>query len=252
MNKKLIAFLFPILGMITLSSCQYFKTEEKIIVEEELSPGVDGIQKKYRKNKTLLATIEHRDKKRHGISRSYYDDGKTVHNEIRYNMGTKEGITNSYYRNAQLYYTVKYVEGKRDGILTKYYKTGKLLAEVPYDKGEAKTGLVEYKETGEIKKIYPEILFEEIDKTAFENKYIIRVKLTGGKKNVKFYRILYDRFGSEMGQKNLTDKSGVTEEVFYINEGGYINEKFTIKAVYTTTLYNPYVIYRTKQIKIDW
>ncbi len=252
MNKNISAFFLIMLVLLFLSSCEFLSFEKKEIETEELSAGVDGVQKKYRKDKSLLTTIEYKDNKRHGISRLYYEDGKTVHNEICYNMGAKNGITNSYYRSGHLYYTVKYVNGKREGILRKYYETGKIMAEVPYVKSEARPGLIEYQKTGEKKKIYPKLIFEEIDKTAFENKYIVRIRFSGGKKNVKFYKTMYDTNGDEFAEKRLITEDGVAENVFYIYKDGYIDEKFKIRAVYTTISRNPYVVYKTKHIKVEW
>ncbi len=252
MNRFFLNFALSIALLLFLSSCQFSTEENKTNIEEELSPGVDGIQKKYRTDKTLLSTIEHKDGKRHGVSRSYYEDGKIVHNEVRYNMGRKNGITNSYYKNAQLYYSVKYVDGKREGILRKYYETSELMAEVPYKKGDAQSGLIEYQKSGEIKKIYPHIVFEEIDKIASENKYIIRVKLSKTNKSVKFKQILFDEIGNEVAEKNLFDNDGVVDVIYYVrkNTSKVVNVK--IRAEFKTYLGNIFVTYKEKEINISF
>ena len=90
----------------------------------------DNIQKNYRKNGTLMSSIEHKDGKRHGISTGYFEDGKTKQAEITYNMGVKHGITKMYYGDGKLYYSVNYVDGQKDGMMIKYDNKGRKTAEI--------------------------------------------------------------------------------------------------------------------------
>jgi antitoxin component YwqK of YwqJK toxin-antitoxin module len=252
MNRLLLNSVNLILLIIILPACQYLSFEKKNIVKEVLTQGVDGVQKKYRKNKSLLSAIEHKDKKRHGISRLYYKDGKTVHNEIRYKMGIKHGITKSYYPNGQLYYSVPYLNGEREGIMKKYYKTGEIMAEVPYKEGNSQPGLIEYQKTGNRKVKYPSIVFEEIDKAAFENKLIVRIKLSNGKKDVKFSKILFDNKGNEFSERFLLVENGTSNLNYPVFKNRPVDEKLKIKAEIKTFLGNPLILFKEKRIRASW
>lgn len=252
MNKFLLNFPLSIILLLIVSSCQLSPEKNKTAIQEELSPGVDGIQKKYRADKTLLSAIEHKDGKRHGVSRSYYEDGKIIHNEIRYNMGSKNGMTNSYYKNGQLYYTVEYLNGKREGILMKFYETSELMAEVPYKNGAVQPGLIEYQKSGNKKKIYPHIVFEEINKIKTENKFLIRIKLSKNNKSVKFTQILFDEFGEELVEKILISNDGIAEIIYYVRKNTFKVVNLKIRAELKTYLGNTYVTYKEKEIKISF
>ncbi len=251
MKNILIKLPLLFIAFSFIISCGFNTNSSSEVETEELSPGVDGVLKKYRKNKTLLSTIEHKDGKRHGISRLYYEDGKTIHNEICYKMGKKHGLTKSFYSDGSLYYTVNYNEGKRDGIMQKYYSEGMLMAEVPYEKGVIMPGLVEYQKTGEQKTIYPKLVFQEIDKTVSEYKYVVRMFFEGKKNGVTFFNYIYDDKGEKIAERYLpVDKNGVAEVVFYLRKGGEIDRKLSIRAEYKTFLGNIYVVQKEKRIKV--
>jgi len=251
MKKFFLSLPLSVLLMISLPSCKFFSEEEKNSSKEELSPGVDGVQKKYRDNKTLLSTTEHKNAQRHGISRSYYEDGKTVHNEIRYNMGVKDGTTNSYYKNGQLYYSVEYVNGKREGILTKYYESGERMAEIPYEDNRVQEGLIEYQKSGKKKAVYPHIVFEEIDRMVLDSKYIIKIRLSDANKSVKFTQILYDESGNELAEKELLDYDGIAEIIIFVREHTSVHKTIKIRAEFNTFLGNPFVCYEEKSLSIQ-
>jgi hypothetical protein len=252
MNRLFLNSISLVLFIVILPSCQYLSSEKKEIIKESLTPGVDGIQKKYRKDKSLLSTIEYKDKKRHGISRLYYKDGKIIHNEIRYKMGVKHGITKSYYPNGQLYYSIQYLNGEREGIMKKYYKTGEVMAEVPYKEGKPQPGLIEYQKTGIRKVKYPSIVFKKIDKIASENKLIIKIKLSNGKKNVKFSKILFDNKGNEFSERFLLVENGTSNLYYPVFENKPVDEKLKIKAEIKTFLGNPLILFKEKKIQASW
>jgi antitoxin component YwqK of YwqJK toxin-antitoxin module len=238
--------------LISIQGCQFVKKEKKEKVEENLTPGVDGVQHKKNKAGILISSIEHKNGKRHGISRFYYEDGKTIHKEIKYIRGRKEGITRLYYKSGKLYYTVNYKKGKRNGLMRKYYESGIQSTEMTYIDGKPQPGLIEYNTKGKRKKLYPKIIFEEIDKTATENKYILRISLTKGKRKVDFSRIVFDQKGNEIGEAIVKTNNGVGKIEFNLPDGGIINQKIKIKAVYITPLRNYYIIYKEKRIKAEW
>ncbi len=235
-----------------LSACHYYQSDKSKSAEASSTKVLNGLQKNYRKDKTMLSAINYKDGKRHGISRSYFEDGKTIRNEIIYVNGIKNGLTKSYFRTGKILYTVNYVNGKRDGIMKRYYRSGELMAETPYKNGRIQEGLIEYQKTGKIKMKYPEIIFEEIDNTAFERKYIVKVKLSNDSKNVKFYRIYFDESGNEVSEKRLSENKSFIDVNYYLSRGEVIVDRLKIRAEFKTFLDNTYVIYKEKQIKISW
>jgi hypothetical protein len=238
--------------LISIQGCQFVKKEKKEKVEENLTPGVDGVQYKHSKSGILISSIEHKNGKRHGVTRNYYEDGKTIHKEIKYIRGRKEGITRLYYKSGKLYYTVNYKKGKRNGVIKKYYESGIKSTEMTYIDGKPQPGLIEYNTKGKRKKRYPEIVFKEIDKTATENKYILRLSLTNNKRKVDFSRIVFDQEGNKAGEAIVRTINGVGEIEFHLPNGGMIDQRIRIKAVYVTPLRNYYVIYKEKRVKTEW
>ncbi len=251
MNKISFCFTISILFLVCFSSCQFFPKEDAIVLEEELKSGVEGVQKTYRKDKSLLTAIEHKDGKRHGISRSYFKDGKTIQYEICYDSGIRSGVTNAYYSNGQLFFTVNYIEGKREGISKKYYKTGELMAQIPYKGNKAQPGLIEYQKSGVKKTIYPDIVIEEIDKSASESLFIVRVRLSKPTKNVKYFRI-NDSSSDEIEETRLIDQKGVVDFKYFVRGLSSIHETIKIKAEYNTFLGNPFVIYKEHTVNFTW
>lgn len=252
MTRNFLNLLLSIFLLFFVSSCQLSQNKENSTIKEELTPGVDGVRKNYRNDKTLLSTIEYKDGKRHGISRSYYDNGKVVQKEICYNLGRKSGTTNSYYKNGNLYYTVEYVDDKREGVQKKYYESAELMAEVPYKNGLVQPGLIEYQKSGKRKKLYPTIVFEEINKIDIENKYIIRVKLSMHNKSVKFTQIKFNESGDELVEKKLICDHGVAELVYFVRKNTPKVIKVKIRAELKTFLGNTFVTYNEKEVNINF
>ena len=249
MKTHLISFVQSLLILSLLSSCQFFADEKSESNEKLKTDGANGLKKRYRKDKTLHSAIETKDNKRHGVARSYFEDGKTVFNEIRYDKGVKNGITNSYYKSGQLFYSVNYIDGKRQGFMSKYYRSGELMAKIPYKNSEIQEGLIEYQKSGKQKVIYPHIVFEEINKAATENVYIVQIKLSNAKKNVRFYRILVDGNGDEVIEKMVMD-DGIAQVRFDVRGRHTLDVKIKIKAEITTFLGNTNIIYDEKHLKI--
>lgn len=247
MNKVFLHLPLLVILLLFLSSCQYFHTEDNKGKTEEQSAKEQLVKKNYRTDNSLYSAIEYKDNMRHGVARSYHKDGKTIYNEISYKFGIKNGLTNSYYKNGKLYYSINYIDGKRQGVMKKYYRTGELMAEIPFKDSQVQEGLKEFQKSGKLKVIYPHIVFEKIDNTAFEHTYIVRVKLSNAKKNVKFYRILIDEDGTEIIQ-NLLLNNGIADVRFDVRGKRPINVNLKIKAEFTTFLRNTYIIYKEMDI----
>ena len=68
LQSRFLQLFFILTIVITIISCQSGASKNS----------EDGdAQKSYRKNGSLMSTIEHKDGKRHGLSTGYYNDGKT-------------------------------------------------------------------------------------------------------------------------------------------------------------------------------
>ncbi len=253
LTKRMYSLLIAtIVVFIGTQACQFGKKDKPDNTDQNLTPGVDGVHYNRNSDGVLVSTMEHKNGKRHGLLRTFYEDGKTIEKEIRYIKNKKEGFTKAYYRSGRLKYIVNYKNDKRDGIMKKYYETGILSSEIPYIDGEPQVGLIEYDPNGKKKNILPEIVVEKIDKTKSEKKYIVRFKLSNNRKSVKFKRILFNKDGQVEGESIIPTENGVGELVFELPKGGAINQYIKVRGVYITSLRNPHVMWTELTVEAEF
>ena len=228
-----------ILSIIIFGACDSLNTSNKNQAQKEEDSDIK-IRKKYDDDGKLITTVPYKGNIKHGIAKHYYPDGK-VSMEIPYVNNKKHGESIYYYTSGKPFRITPYVNDKKHGIQKKYYEDGKLMAEIPYKNSEAIPGLKEYTQFGELLTQYPSVVFEEINKLAFENKIVLRIYLTDNSKNVDYYRKHIKDDGDTI-RLPIEDKSGVVELDFYIPKGKMVTEKIEIIAIKTTRRKNPYVI----------
>ena len=141
----------------------------------------------------------------------------------------------------ELCFIRRYVNGKKHGIQKKYYEDGKLMAEIPYRNNLAMPGLIEYTKYGDPITQFPDMVFKEIDKIAFENKIVLKVYLSDNSKNVDYYR-QHVTNNKDTTRLPILDKKGILELDFYVPQGKMIMETVEIIAIKTTSRKNLCVI----------
>ncbi len=196
----------------------------------------NGLRTTYRKDGTLKAEVEYKDSLRHGVARNYYPNGK-VKIEMFYEKGVRHGLLKYYYENGDLYQETTYVSGKIEGIEKKYYKGGALMAEIPYKNDKPTVGLKEYNEEGKLITNDVRVVFNLVDKTAFENKYDLEITLSDNARNASFSRVIPSEKGSEalLPYDNYTTR-GKAVVPFYVSPGRSHMEEVIIRATRKTRL----------------
>jgi len=208
----------------------------------------DTIVMKYRSNGKLLSEVSIKNGKQSGLCLNYYENGN-IQNEIWYKDGDKEGRVTWNYESGKLYRESVYVDDEIEGIQKKYYENGKMMAEIPYKKGVLQVGTKEYNKEGKLKKNYPEILFETVDKMAFENKYYLRISLSKNDPDAKIYEVKY--LDGKKYDIPVPIKSGVGELNWFVPENAFIMEKVTVAVEFNTVLSNPVRLEKTFNLAAD-
>jgi len=252
MKQKYIFLI--IIFIVFIYSCDYYGSRKKPVNKQGeewiINEDGDSVLNRYKKDGSLLSFTTYKNRLKNGLAVKYYKNGK-VQFKIMYKDGYKDGEVIWYYDNGNIYRISNYVRGKIEGVQKKYYESGNLMAEIPYQNGEVQIGLKEYTKDGKLKKIYPTIKYELIDKLAFENKYILRLYLSNKSKAVKYYK--YYKFPEQntSWKEKIKSKDGVGNLVYNIYKGDYIMKKEIIRAEYKTSLGNIYVIEKTINVAAD-
>lgn len=230
--------------LLCVISCAIISCDGLINSEKGSNNKKNGIVKQYRAGNILKNEISVKDGKRHGVSKNYYKDGKSVHQLIEYKMGKKHGEAITYYENGSIYQTTPYVEGNIHGVRKKYRQNGELLAEIPYNNGLPCKGLKEYLLDGTVKKQYPKIVFSTKDNLLKDGTFELFAQMSDKSKKVDYY--VNGRLTKEgcIAKKvgSLTNyKPGIARLKYNLPPNAYMMEEITIMAVVTTKLGNPYI-----------
>jgi len=208
----------------------------------------DTILIKYRKNGKLLSEVTVKNGLQNGLCVNYYENGN-IQNEIWYKDGDKNGRVTWNYESGKLYRESTYVDDEIEGIQKLYYEDGKLMAEVPHKNGKLLTGTREYNKEGKLKKNYPEIIFEPLDKIAFENKYFLRISLSKNANDAKFYNVM-DVEGKKYDIP-MPLQNGVAELNWFVPKNRYVMEKVTVAVEFMTVLNNPVRLEKSYNVAAD-
>lgn len=187
------------------------------------------------------------------MAKAYYPDGR-LKSEIEYAENVQHGMAKMYYENGKLYRETPYKMGKKEGLRKVYRKNGKLLAEIPYMEDQLGVGTVEYTPEEKPKKLLPDIKIqvETIDQLSGENRYIVRISLTEGYKNVQYY--LGELVEGKYKHKDLIpmeSEGGVLEMKFEVPPGSRLIESFNIVAETKTQMQNPYLLQHRLQLAAE-
>jgi hypothetical protein len=229
----------------------YFFNNEPPTVEEIVKEDpYNGIRKRYRDDGTLFAEVTYKDSIREGIARNYYRNGR-VHLEMTYVKGGRHGDAITYYESGDIYQITPYVQNQRSGIQKKYYKGNILMAEIPFENNEQIPGIKEYTKAGVPIPNNEKIVFRLIDKTAFENKYDLEIRLSDNSPNAKVSKVMRSENGKENFEWPMETIKGKAVDVFYIQPGQTLMETLIYKVERKTGLGNNEVFKATYNLAIE-
>ena len=249
---KAIEIIF-ITFFILFTSCDFtknIKNSKKEDANEETNTSDIIIKQKKNKEGRVVTEIPYRGDLKHGMAKHFYPNGN-VSMEIPYVNNIKHGISKYYYTDGKIYRETPYVNGNINGIRRKYYENGKLMSETPYRNNLLMPGLKEWTKEGKLLKQYPNIVFKEIDKLAFEGKIVIQVRFSDNSKNVEFYRKYISESKKDTSRIPLLVENGITEIDFYIPKGKMLTEKVEIIGIKNTRRRNKYVTEATYNLAVE-
>jgi hypothetical protein len=252
-RMKIIKLIVVIISLANLFACDDLSTQKPGGNSEtgwSINENGDSVMMRYDEQGRLTSFTTYKNGMKNGLSKKFFSTGN-IEFEILYKNGLKEGITKWYYEKGALYRVTTYKDDEEEGIQKKYYESGTLMAEIPYKKGKILPGLKEYTKEGELKKRYPTLIIEPVNKLAFENKYILRCYLSDHSKFVKFFRIINDPSNDNRYMMELETKEGIAEIEYFVSEGGYVFQNELIRAEVKTSLQNIYVIETGYKVAVD-
>jgi hypothetical protein len=136
----------------------------------------------------------------------------------------------------------------KDSIETKFYETGQVLAYVPYKNDKVQPGLREFKKDGTPVDQDLSLIITEVDHTALEGKFFIRVRLSSPRKNVKFYASPQSDPESREILK-ISGNEGIL--VVPVPRGGFILKKLIFEAEFKTAMRNTMRLQKLYNLAVD-
>jgi hypothetical protein len=213
----------------------------------------NGVDKKYRKNGTLLSEATYVDGELNGEAVNYYDNGK-VKTRLNYANGKKEGLTTMFYETGEKYRETNYKADKKDGEVVTYHKNGNVASKISYQDDFPGQGLVEYLSSGKEKSSYPELIIEPIDNLASKGEYLLKIYFEKDRKRAKYY------LGDLTDGKYLNDflKEIPVKDGYAIMKftppapGTFTMQKLNIVGKWQTPTNNIYITSKTYNLAIDF
>lgn len=262
---KLIKSIIFISTIILLHSCNesdnnllsgLFSKKTDTITVSTSDSTFTGEQKIFARKNVLKSTVNYLNGKKHGVTKTFYPDGKVVMFKITYKNGIKDGETIKYYKSGKVYKRTNYADGKITGDVIKYYEGGKKQAIISYENGKQNGVLKEYDNSGKLVTYLPKMHFKVIDNGSMSGLYVLEISIDKYNKYTRYFVNNYPTgFSLFNGQinPNHTLSQFITEDLLHkplefekgkgylkINapEGYYLMKKFDFIACYKTRLGN--------------
>jgi len=226
--------------------------KESNLIRDESGKVIEGTLIQHKSDGTLFSERTYKNGKLHGISKTFYPDGK-LRTAVNYNLGIKHGIALKFYQNEIVYQEYNYNYGKLDGPQKKYYENGKLMSVIKYKNDFPGIGLKEYITSGQVKKKYPSIIIEAQDQTLINSTYVLKIRLSDGNTSVQYFRGKLDEGGfmNSSLERLVNIDNGVLEMYYNVPPGHFLMEEINIVAKVTTKLRNIYIVTKKHNLSIE-
>lgn len=242
--KFLLIFSFALLFTCLLVSCNSKNESKGSSAADSLKAGQKAV---YSESGKLRYIIESKDGKTNGRVREYYANGKLYMDAI-YKDDHRNGKCTFYFKNGKPFSVCYFINGAKDSIDTKYNENGQVMAMVPYKKGKVQPGLKEFMKDGTLKPVNNTLVVSEVDHSALEGRYYLRVSLSTPRKGVKFYAAPQSDPESRQLLK-VTGDFGVLEVP--VSTDGFIMKKLILEAQYKTAMGNTMRLQRFYNLVVD-
>lgn len=231
--------------LLTGKSKEQTKSKEIKKVEASAPKVKNGIKKYHFDTGELKSIVQYKDNKKIGVSKTFYKSGEKQY-DIPYLDGQKHGVVKWYYKDGKVYRETNYVRGKKDGYQKKFWDNGKLKSEFSYKNNLLSIGLKEIAKSGK-EKSTPYIKVEKINLMKTKEEYVLKFRLSNGRKKVKFYqgKLIEGKFFPEKGgrgYKELETKAGVGELRMAVPKGFNIDKNIHIVAMESTAYQNKRIL----------
>lgn len=242
---KLLSFLSSILiFLVIISGCNSKQGGKNGLSGDTLKAGEKPV---YSENGKLQYLVEAQKPDVGYRVREYTSDGK-LYMDAMYKNDHRNGKCTHYYKNGQPFSVSFYVNGAKDSVETKYDQRGRIMAMVPYKNDKVQPGLKEFDRDGSLIPVNNTLIISEVDHSALEGKYYIRVRLSNPQKNVKFYASPQ----SDPDSRELLKISGDAAILNVpISTGGFIMKKLVFEAQYKTTMGNTLRLQKYYDLVVD-
>lgn len=242
---KCLPFFGPILFILyMISGCSGNSGGKDGLAGDTLKEGEKPV---FSENGKLHFIVEYKNGKANGRVREYYNDGKLYMDAV-YKDDHRNGKCMHYFKNGKPFSVSYFKNGAKDSIETKFYETGEVLAYVPYKNDKVQPGLREFKKDGT--PVDPDLglIITEVDHTALEGKFFLRVRLSSPRKNVKFYASPQSDPDSREILK-ISGNEGIL--VVPVPPGGFILKKLIFEAEFKTAMRNPMRLQKLYNLAVD-
>lgn len=242
---KFLSFLSSLLIFtFVLSGCSGSSERQGGTSADSLKEGEKPV---YSEDGKLHFIVESKDGKANGRVREYYANGN-IYMDAIYKDDHRHGKCTHYFKNGKPFSVAYFINGAKDSIETKYDENGRVLALVPYKNDKVQPGLKEFKKDGTLINENVNLIISEIDHTALEGKYFIRVSLSNPRKNVKFYASPQSDPDSREILK-ISGDAGILQVP--IPPSGFVMKKLIFEAEYKTSMGNIMRVQKLYNLAID-
>lgn len=244
--KKIYFFIIFIIVLSCNNADNKYSTDKKSVKDTENKDGTIT-QEEFVEGK-LKSKFIIKDKKRVGEGFVYYPSGK-IQSKFNYVNGELHGESYWYYESGKIYEIKNYKKHMKDGIQKTFYEDGTLKSEVPFKNDNPLPGLKEYNNKGKLLSQAKLILYGD-DRTVYENKYIIKCKLSEKTGKVKYYKVLKFNDNDE-STIALNTKNNIGEYIIAVSRGFSLMEDVLIRAETKTTFGNVLVLEKKFRVAIE-
>ena len=255
--KKLAVNIVLAFTVVFLSQCKLSKDNPEGYVEEYYSTGIlktsysvkdgklNGVVKNYNEKGRLVSTAEYKDDKKNGKLINFSSKNGKPMIEAYFKNDTQQGQVIQYYDEGQLFRTSTYLNGRVNDTVKTFWPKGQIKAINVYKMGMPAIGLKEYDKNGKLLE-QPQLVIQEIDKTALLGKIILKINVLGNWEEVNYFESNLEdgKYFQEKSKLPIMDKNGEVIIDYPVQKGSSFTEKLSIVAKVKTYYGNTLILHK--------